>query len=139
METVLKEEAFYNRLREGFNDIFLTVGYDDVPENALSYEHFSTTRGWTQKFDLSHIKDEKDRRQAGYKLANDYRKAMLGEPMKLIEHIVRNDKPFTEIVTADYIMVTPFTSRGYGIYEELKPKFKDPEDPFEYILSLIHI
>ena len=133
METVLKEEAFYNRLREGFNDIFLTVGYDDVPENALSYEHFSTTRGWTQKFDLSHIKDEKDRRQAGYKLANDYRKAMLGEPMKLIEHIVRNDKPFTEIVTADYIMVTPFTSRGYGIYEELKPKFKDPEDPFEYI------
>lgn len=133
METVLKEEAFYNRLREGFNDIFLTVGYDDVPENALSYEHFSNTRGWTQKFDLSHIKDEKDRRQAGYKLANDYRKAMLGEPMKLIEHIVRNDKPFTEIVTADYIMVTPFTSRGYGIYEELKPKFKDPEDPFEYI------
>jgi len=133
METVLKEEAFYNRLREGFNDIFLTVGYDDVPENALSYEHFSTTRGWTQKFDLSHIKDEKDRRQAGYKLANDYRKAMLGEPMKLIEHIVRNDRPFTEIVTADYIMVTPFTSRGYGIYEELKPKFKDPEDPFEYI------
>ena len=133
MDTVLKEEAFYNRLREGFNDIFLTVGYDDVPENALSYEHFSTTRGWTQKFDLSHIKDEKDRRQAGYKLANDYRKAMLGEPMKLIEHIVRNDKPFTEIVTADYIMVTPFTSRGYGIYEELKPKFKDPEDPFEYI------
>ena len=133
LDTVLKEEAFYSRLREGFNDIFLTVGYDDVPENALSYEHFSTTRGWTQKFDLSHIKDEKDRRQAGYKLANDYRKAMLGEPMKLIEHIVRNDKPFTEIVTADYIMVTPFTSRGYGIYEELKPKFKDPEDPFEYI------
>ena len=133
MDTVLKEDAFYSRLREGFNDIFLTVGYDDVPENALSYEHFSTTRGWTQKFDLSHIKDEKDRRQAGYKLANDYRKAMLGEPMKLIEHIVRNDKPFTEIVTADYIMVTPFTSRGYGIYEELKSKFKDPEDPFEYI------
>lgn len=133
MDTVLKEDAFYSRLREGFNDIFLTVGYDDVPENALSYEHFSTTRGWTQKFDLSHIKDEKDRRQAGYKLANDYRKAMLGEPMKLIEHIVRNDKPFTEIVTADYIMVTPFTSRGYGIYEELKSKFKDPDDPFEYI------
>lgn len=133
MDTVLKEDAFYNRLREGFNDIFLTVGYDDVPENALSYEHFSTTRGWTQKFDLSHIKDEKDRRQAGYKLANDYRKAMLGEPMKLIEFIVRNDRPFSEIVTADYIMVTPFTSRGYGIYEELKSKFEDPDDPFEYI------
>jgi len=133
LDSLMKEDAFLDRIREGFNDIFLTVGYDDVPENALSYEHFSTTRGWTQKFDLSHIQDEKERRQAGYKLANDYRKAMLGEPMKLIEYIVRNDRPFTEIVTADYIMVTPYTSRGYGIFEELKPKFKNPEDPLEYI------
>ena len=133
LDNLMKEDAFLDRIREGFNDIFLTVGYDDVPENALSYEHFSTTRGWTQKFDLSHIQDEKERRQAGYKLANDYRKAMLGEPMKLIEYIVSNDRPFTEIVTADYIMVTPYTSRGYGIYEELKPKFKNPEDPLEYI------
>ena len=31
MDTVLKEDAFYSRLREGFNDIFLTVGYEDVP------------------------------------------------------------------------------------------------------------
>ncbi len=133
LDAVMKEDAFYDRLREGFNDIFLTVGYDDVPENALSYEHFSTTRGWTQKHDLSAIKDEKERRQAGYKLSNDYRAAMLGEPMKLVEHIVRNDRPFSEIVTADYIMVTPFTSRGYGVYDELKPKFKNPDDPFEYI------
>ncbi len=133
VDSVLKEEAFYTRLREAFNDIFLTVGYDDVPENALSYEHFSTTRGWTEKYDLSKITDEKERQKAGWKLSGDYRKAMLGEPMKLIEYIVRNDRPFTEIVTADYIMVTPYTSRGYGVFEELKPKFKNPEDPFEYV------
>src|SRR2546421_7208164 len=58
---------------------------------------------------------------------------MLGEPMKLVEYIVRNAHPFTEIVTADYIMVTPYTSRGYGIFEELKDRFKNPDDPFEYI------
>lgn len=133
LDGLMTEDAFYDRLREGFNDIFLTAGYDDVPENALSYEHFSKTRGWTQKFDLSHIADEKERRKAGYKLSDDYRKAMLGEPMKLIEYIVRNDRPFTAIVTADYIMVTPYTARGYGVFEELAPKFKDLEDPFEYI------
>ena len=133
LDAVLKEDAFFDRLREGFNDIFLTIGYDDVPENALSYEHFSKTRGWTEKHDLSHIADEKERRQTGYKLSGDYRKAMLGEPMKLIEYIVRNDRPFTEIVTADYIMVTPYTARGYGVFDELAPKFKDLEDPFEYI------
>ena len=53
--------------------------------------------------------------------------------MKLIEHIVRNDRPFTEIVTADYIMVTPYTARGYGIFDEVRARFKNPDDPFEYI------
>ena len=53
--------------------------------------------------------------------------------MKLIEHIVRNDRPFSEIITADYIMVTPFSARGYGVFEELKDTFKNPEDPLEYV------
>lgn len=133
LDAVMKEEAFYTRLREGFNDIFLTVGLDDNAEMVLSYEHFSKTRLWPQNYDLSNITDEKARTQARYKIYGDYRKAMLGEPMKLIEYIVRNDRPFTEIITADYIMVSPYTSRGYGIYDELKSKFKNPDDPFEYI------
>jgi hypothetical protein len=134
LDKVLKEEAFYVRLREGFNDIFLTLGVDgNADQTVLSYEHFEKTRHWYQKFDLSHIKDENERRRAGYKLADDYRKALLEEPMRLIEHIVRNDKPFTEIVTAEYIMVSPYTARGYGIFDEVKSRFKNPEDPFEYI------
>lgn len=133
LDGVMTEDAFYERLREGFNDIFLTVGYDDVPENALSYEHYSKTRGWVEKANLEEIADPKERQQRRYKMSHDYRQAMLGEPMKLIEHIVRNDRPFTEIVTADYIMVTPYTARGYGIYEDLKDQFKNPEDPYEYI------
>jgi hypothetical protein len=134
LDAVMKEDAFYDRLREGFNDIFLTLGVDgNADQTVLSYEHFEKTRHWYSKFDLSHIKDENERRRAGYKLADDYRKSLLGEPMKLIEHIVRNDRPFTEIVTADYIMVSPYTARGYGIFEEVKDKFKNPEDPLEYI------
>jgi hypothetical protein len=134
LDGVMKEEAFYDRLREGFNDIFLTLGVDGNPDQSvLSYEHFEKSRHWYQKFDLSHIKDENERRRAGYKLADDYRKALLAEPMKLVEYIVRNDRPFTEIVTADYIMVSPYTARGYGIYEQLRGKFKNPDDPFEFI------
>ena len=111
---MMKEDAFYDRLREGFNDIFLTLGIDGNAEaTVLSYEHFEKTRLWTQDHDLSHV-PEKDRQKARYKLNDDYRLALLGEPMKLIEHIVRNDRPFTEVVTADYQMVTPYTARGYG-------------------------
>ena len=134
LDKMLCEEAFYKRLREGFNDIFLTVGVDGNPDQTvLSYEHFDKTRGWYQKYDLSHIADEKERREAGYKLAREYRAALLGEPMRLVEHIVRNDRPFTEIVTANYIMVTPYTARGYGCFDELKERFKNTDDAFEYI------
>ena len=134
MDKVMTEEAFYDRLREGFNDIFLTVGIDGNAETSvLSYEHFEKTRLWYQKHDLTHIKDEAERRKAGYKLADDYRKGLLDEPMRLIEYIVRHDRPFTEIVTADYIVVNPYSARGYGIYEEIKGKFKNPEDLNEFI------
>ena len=133
LDALMKEDAFYERLREGFNDIFLTVGLEDNAETVLSYDHFEKTRLWYQKYDLSHITDEKARTKAGYKLANDYREAIQGEPMRLIEYIVRHERPFTEIVTADYIMVTPYSARGYGVFEELKSKFQNTNDPFEYV------
>ena len=134
LDEVMQEEAFYDRIREGFNDIFLTLGVDGNPDQSvLSYDHFSTTRGWYQKHDLSHIADKAERTKAGYKLANDYRKALLAEPMELVEHIVRNDRPFSEIITADYIMMSPYTARGYGMFDELKDRFQDPEDPMEFI------
>lgn len=53
--------------------------------------------------------------------------------MELVKHIVRNGKPFTEILTADYIMVSPYSSRGYGVFEEVAGRFEDLEDPFEYV------
>ena len=96
LDALMKEDAFYDRLREGFNDIFLTLGVDgNADQTVLSYEHF-TNRHWYQNTNqnkefLEPIKDAKARQQAGYKLADDYRKALLGEPMKLIEHVVRND------------------------------------------------
>jgi hypothetical protein len=114
--------------------VFLTEGLGGATEaDVLSYEHFNTTRLWTQKHDLSAAGDAKAQQQARYKLTNDYRKAILGEPMKLVEYIVRNERPFTEIVTADYMMVTPYTARGYGIFEQVKDQFKNPDAPFEYI------
>jgi hypothetical protein len=134
LDTVMKEEAFFERLREGFNDIFLTLGVDgNADQTCLSYEHFEKTRHWYQRYDLSHIADKNERQRTEWKIAAEYRKALLGEPLKLIEHIVRNDRPFTEIVTADYIMVSPYSARGYGVFEELKSQFKNPDDAFEYV------
>ncbi len=134
VDAILTEDAFFERLREGFNDIFLTLGIDgNADQTCLSYEHFEKSRHWYQTYDLSRIKDKDERQRTEWKIAAEYRKAILGESMKLIEHIVRNNKPFTEIVTADYIMVSPYSARGYGVFEQVKSRFKNPEDPFEYV------
>jgi len=133
LDAVMKEDAFYERLAEAFNDIFLVRGYNEGAESALSYDNFSGSRLWTQKFDLSEFGDEAAQRKARYKLDADYREALLREPLELIKYIVREDHPFTEIVTADFIMESPYTSRGYGNFDEIQERFRDTKDPFEYI------
>lgn len=35
------------------------------------------------------------------------------EPIELLRYIVENDRPYTEILTADYTMVTPRLAKGY--------------------------
>ena len=49
-------------------------------------------------------------------------------PLELIAHVVENDLPYTEILTADYIMANPFAARAYGA----STAFSDPEDPREF-------
>ena len=132
LDRIMKEDAFFVRLKEGFNDIFLTVGIEDNAETLLSYDHFEHTRLWTQKHDLDHL-PKADQQKARWALADVYRDALLREPLELIAYIVRNDRPFSELATADYIMVSPYTARGYGIFEKMKDQFKNIDDPFEYI------
>ena len=54
-------------------------------------------------------------------------------PLELIAHVVENDLPFTEILTADYIMANPFSARAYGA----TTRFDDPNDPYEFKPSRI--
>ena len=140
LDRVMQEEAFFERLREAFNDILLTNGYDGNGEIALSYTHFHKTRQWYRQRDPNKdrgpnekLKYSHPEMRAYTKLVREYRQAIRREPLELVAYIVRNDRPFTEIVTADYIMVSPYTARGYGIFEELMDKFKDTEDAFEFI------
>lgn len=137
LDSLMREDTFYTRLKEGFNDIFLTVGIEDNAETLLSYDHFEKTRLWYQNYDFSYL-PEAERQRAGWKMADVYRDALLREPLELIEYIVRNDRPFSELATADYIMVSPYTARGYGIFDELKGKFKNTEDPFAYLPAKLH-
>ena len=54
-------------------------------------------------------------------------------PLELIAHVVQNDLPYTEILTADYIMANPWAARAYGA----STRFDDPGDPHEFRPSRI--
>ncbi len=132
LEGVMTEDAFFERLLEGFNDILLTRGYNGTGEDVLSYNHFEHSRHWYQQYPLDDV-PEPEREKAKYKLVDDYREALRREPLELVRYIVQQERPFTEILTADYTMVSPYTSRGYGIYDQLRDQFQNPDDPYEYV------
>ena len=54
-------------------------------------------------------------------------------PTELIAHVVQNDLPYTEILTADYIMANPATAAAYGA----ATRFDDPDDMHEFKPSRI--
>ena len=54
-------------------------------------------------------------------------------PLELIARVAENDLPYTEVLTADYIMANPVTAQGYGA----STKFDDPGNPFEFKPSRI--
>ena len=54
-------------------------------------------------------------------------------PLELIAHVAENDLPYTEILTADYIMANPMAAEAYGA----STVFADPDNPFEFRPSKI--
>ena len=54
-------------------------------------------------------------------------------PLELIAHVVENDLPYTEVLTADYVMANPMAAEAY----DAPTRFDDPDDPHEFKPSRI--
>jgi hypothetical protein len=96
IDQLFVEDAFYERLREIWNDVFLTDRYLGQSQNILSVEDFPMTAEYYETLP----EDQQ----------NALRRALAREPLDLIAYIVKNDLPFTQIVTANYTVMTPATA-----------------------------
>ncbi len=126
IDGMLEEQAFHDRLMEIWNDYLLTDKYhsrngSEAAIRLLSNDDFPDRR-W---FDPG-SENRDDHYEAVRRATNN---GIAREPLALISHVVRNELPFTEILTADYMMVNGFSARSYGI-EGLA--FTNPDDPDEY-------
>ncbi|MCP5335076.1 MAG: c-type cytochrome [Oceanospirillaceae bacterium] len=127
---MMEETAFYERLREIYQPLLVDPG---APQVGNFLTMFGSYGRWA--FDVY----ASSRARALY--ANGLMTTGLNqEPMRLIEYIVKENRPYTEILTADYTMVNYFSARAYNKHEQLtfrhltNPKYADiPWDPEHYV------
>lgn len=128
LETVMTEPAFNQRMREIFDDIFQVTKYahDDDAIDLLDDDDYPD-KDWykgcnVQKTPLCVNQFFKDTAKA---VTND---SVANEPLELALYLIANDLPFSEILTADYVMVNPYSARTYGV----EVLFNDPTSPNEW-------
>ena len=56
------------------------------------------------------------------------------EPLNLVAWVVGQGRPFTEILTADYMVLNPYAAQAYGVWDA---PFADPTDPSELLPVLV--
>jgi hypothetical protein len=128
VDGIAKEDAFYARVEEIFNDMFLTDKYvgGNNAIDLLNREIFPQARWYVEEQDKDLSGENPAELEAARKYANN---SVAREPLELISYVVREGKPFTEILTADYMLVNPFTARIYGVKDV---QFSDKLDPNEW-------
>ncbi len=95
------EEPFYDLLRETWNDALLTErGLDASVGQTFNNNPFVY-----------------DDRYPGYTTENRQwaSASVTQEPMRFIEYVVRNNLPFSDVVTGNYLVANPYTAKIYGV------------------------
>ena len=101
-------------------DFNIQVGrrYPDLAEMALSLpeERPEEYQGWYKKPFLTSRNAERE-----------VSRAVSREPLELIAHIIMNDRPYSEVLTADYTMVNAFTDLAYRSGSGFSHDFTDAQ------------
>ncbi len=126
---MMRDDGFYDRMIELYNDHFLTDKYLGR-ENAIELldEEVWPNLRW---FEKKYPDDE-----AKARVTND---SLAREPLELIAHVIRTERPFTEILTANYTMANgysqlsmvglPDVPLGIGENPESFPRGEDSGHP----------
>ncbi|MBT4838155.1 MAG: DUF1592 domain-containing protein [Methylococcales bacterium] len=124
LDHFLNDEKFLNRVKEIYNDQLLTDKYLGS-ENALALldSRDFPNRRWYRDIGLD--LDDQEQRKKYYELRTQTNDAVAREILELIAHVVRNNRPFTEILTADYMMVNAFSAKVYDVESQVTTNIDD--------------
>jgi len=108
MDGLMNEAPFHERVGEIYNDLLLTdKDADDRGDvaNNFDLDAFSNRDYYEDNFSGDTRNNLREKTNYGIARA----------PLALIEYVVANDRPFTEILTADYLMVNPYSAVIFGV------------------------
>ncbi|MEL6868441.1 MAG: HYR domain-containing protein [Pseudomonadota bacterium] len=114
IEQLMSEDAFYTRMLELYNDVLLT---DRDADNRREVEQLFDVDAFSRKDFFENRSNQNDRRE-------DTNYGFAKAPLELIRYVLENDRPFTEVLTADYMMVNPYSATILGV------DAGDPNFPF---------
>ncbi|MEC9071587.1 MAG: hypothetical protein VX938_04370, partial [Myxococcota bacterium] len=130
LDELLTEQAFIDWVKEVYNDQLLTDRYllpgQDGEQRALN---LLSTADFPNLFWYNSPTVDTDMSLLA-QAASQTNRAVAREALELIGYVVRNDRPFSEILTADYMVVNPWSANSYGVSSQVT--FDDPYDPNEF-------
>ena len=109
IEGLMDGDGFHQFLIEGANDRLLTDKWLYSHPDAFdgNFVYFPALAEKHYAYQLA------DREQEYWDWWQQGKLAFSRAPLELIAYVVENDKPYTEILTADYTMLNPFTNEAY--------------------------
>ena len=121
LDGLMKEDIFFDRVREMYNDLMLTDRGMQFNGAAINFLDGSLYPG------LAPFKDQQNPAYQDPRkpLIN---KAIAREPLDLIAYVVKQNRPFSEVVTAKYAVVNPYSALAYGV----TPGFMDATNYNEF-------
>jgi hypothetical protein len=123
--TMFEDDAFYARWRTAFNDLLLTDVYvsnngcDQRALNLISSDDFPNRGtyggGATAGLDCCNRDRMNPMCESVRTFFLNANNAIAQEPINLMEYVIRQNRPFSEILTADYTLVNPQSAYVYNV------------------------
>ena len=122
VDGLMEEEGFYQRMQTFWDDKLLTGRYVNGNQavNLLDGKDYPQ-HNWMND---AALEPDETLRKLGQGVVN---RALAREPLTLVAHVLRNHRPFSEVLTAGYTVADPLTARSYGV----TTGFQNAQDPTE--------
>jgi hypothetical protein len=130
----MQGEGFRQFLIQGANDQLLISGLaNGIDFNISTYDRYPMLAELMRDLPDERPEEFEDYHDRPYFTRGDaqwmFTQAVGREPLELIAHIVMADRPYTEVLTADYTMVNAFSDLAYRSETGFSHEFAD-EDGF---------